>query len=165
MMKKNPYMLLTLYSPNKYEERASRAFILTFYLVFSRTNVYFARFTALPQRHIFPHEAREILMLYPYVISFLHRDERRFLRYYHHVDIFFTSMETSSRAALRGKRRRKEREAGRAEKKRLWHSFPMPTQRDLLDLSIRHAAVLARGNGALDFEKRTEPFRHRVVSY
>lgn len=66
--------------------------------------------------------------------------------------------------ASRCERRRKEREAGRAEKKRLWHSFPMPTQRDLLDLSIR-AAVLARGNGALDFEKRTEPFRHRVVSY
>lgn len=79
-MKKNPYMLLTLYSPNKDEERASRAFILTFYLVFSRTNVYFARFTstshlssrgkrdpyALSLRHILPSPGWEkVLTLLP----------------------------------------------------------------------------------------------------
>lgn len=108
IMKKNPYMLFTFRSccelPHRGEERH-------FALLPSTSH--------LSSREVRERSSRFILTSYPSLTG-----TRSFSRYYHHVDIFFISMETSSRAALRGERRRKKREAGRAEKKRLWHSFP-----------------------------------------
>lgn len=56
---------------------------------------------------------------------------------------------------MHGKHRRKERETGRAEKKRLWHSFPCRQRSDLLD--YRFAVWQFWHGAAARLISKTEP--------
>jgi len=70
----------------------------------------------------YSHRKKRFSAFISHVISSFGK-KKRSSRFYLNVKTFFTAKKTFSRTALHGERGMKEREAGRAEKKRLWHSF------------------------------------------